>query len=852
MPTLGELDLYLWGEQKDDRAYNKLGAHVREMSGIRGVSFAVWAPNARGVSVVGDFNRWDGRVHMMRTLGSSGVWELFIPGAGGGTNYKYEIRTRDGDLLLKSDPFAQRMEVPPATASVVYESTYQFHDAEWLAERARREWIKCPISIYEVHLGSWRRVPEEGNRPLTYREMAPMLGDYVTRMGFTHVELMPVMEHPFSGSWGYQVSGYFAPTSRYGSPDDLRYLIDEMHRRGIGVILDWVPAHFPKDEFSLGRFDGTALFEHADPRQGDHPEWGTYIFNYGRAEVRNFLTASALYWLGEFHADGLRVDAVASMIYLDYARRDGEWIPNAFGGRENLDAISFIKKLNQDVYRLNPGIMMIAEESTAWTGVSRPVFMGGLGFGFKWDMGWMHDTLEYFTLDPIYRRYHHRDLTFGLLYAWSENFVLPLSHDEVVHGKRAMLAKMPGDRWRQFANQRALFAYMWARSGKKLIFMGEEIGQWREWDHDSSLDWNLLDYSEHRELQVLVRDLNRIYRNEPALWEADTDPAGFRWLDADDADSNMIAFMRTAPSTGRRVICACNFSPVPRSRVRIGAPSPDSIARFSTPTRLRTAAPTPATWAASRRSRFRGTGSRIRSQSSFRPSPSSGSRSRSRAIESAMDDHEEESQQHPTEPLHSISSVEQRDREIIKSERTILTRLGQAVKLADFMAILMVLATFFSAYATWRTALVTSTIFAVADRPFLGVQEVSFERTDTQHPTIVVNIRNFGSIQALDAIVGAHALVDGKVVKDPAEAVSEMDAGILSPNVPHFFYVFIPPEKYQAVAAGKSNLQVHVRMLYKGPAHEKQLCYFERFVYDYRVGTFLASGGDDRCSSDVF
>ncbi|MGA7869805.1 MAG: 1,4-alpha-glucan branching protein GlgB, partial [Candidatus Binatus sp.] len=457
LPTVGDLDLHLWGEQKDDRAYDKLGAHVREMAGIGGVSFAVWAPNARGVSVVGDFNRWDGRVHMMRTLGSSGVWELFIPGLGAGINYKYEIRTRDGGLLLKSDPFAQRMEVPPATASIVYQSKYQFHDAEWLAERERREWIKSPVSIYEVHLGSWRRVPEEGNRSLTYREITPMLGDYVTRMGFTHVELMPVMEHPFSPSWGYQVSGYFAPTSRYGSPDDLRYLIDELHRRGIGVILDWVPAHFPKDEFSLGRFDGTALFEHADPRQGDHPEWGTYIFNYGRAEVRNFLTASALYWLGEFHADGLRVDAVASMIYLDYARREGEWIPNAFGGRENLDAISFIKKLNQDVYRLNPGIMMIAEESTAWTGVSRPVFMGGLGFGFKWDMGWMHDTLEYFTLDPIYRRYHHRDLTFGLLYAWSENFMLPLSHDEVVHGKRSMLSKMPGDRWQQFANLRALY-----------------------------------------------------------------------------------------------------------------------------------------------------------------------------------------------------------------------------------------------------------------------------------------------------------------------------------------------------------------------------------------------------------
>ena len=572
MPTLGDVDLYLWGEQTHDRAYDKLGSHVRVHDGVAGVSFAVWAPDARGLSVVGDFNRWDGRLHMMRTLGSSGVWELFIPGLGAGVNYKYEIRTRDGGLLLKSDPFAQRMEAPPATASVVYESSYEFRDADWMDARARAEHVKSPISIYEVHLGSWRRVPEHGNRSLTYRELAPMLGDYVKDLGFTHVELLPVMEHPFTGSWGYQVSGYFAPTARYGTPDDLRYFIDEMHRRGIGVILDWVPAHFPKDEFSLGRFDGTALFEHADPRQGHHPEWGTYIFNYGRSEVRNFLTASALYWLGEFHADGLRVDAVASMIYLDYARRDGEWIPNVFGGRENLDAISFIKKLNQDVYRLNPGIMMIAEESTAWPGVSRPVFMGGLGFGFKWDMGWMHDTLEYFTLDPIYRRYHHRDLSFGMLYAWSENFMLPLSHDEVVHGKRAMLAKMPGDRWQQFANNRALLGYMWARCGKKLIFMGQEIGQFREWDHDGSLDWNLLDYDEHRDLQTLVRDLNGIYRAEPALWEADTEPSGFRWIEADDADSNLIAFFRIAPSSGRKLVCVCNFSPVVRSGLRIGVP----------------------------------------------------------------------------------------------------------------------------------------------------------------------------------------------------------------------------------------------------------------------------------------
>src|SRR6266481_5276388 len=402
--------------------------------------------------------------------------------------------------------------------------------------------------------------------------MAPMLRDYVSRMGFTHVELLPVMEHPFTGSWGYQVSGYFAPTSRYGTPDDLRYLIDELHRRGIGVILDWVPAHFPKDEFSLGRFDGTSLFEHADPRQGDHPDWGTYIFNYGRAEVRNFLTASALYWLGEFHADGLRVDAVASMIYLDYGRRDGQWIPNAFGGRENLDAISFIKKLNQDVYRLNPGVMMIAEESTAWPGVSRPVFMGGLGFGFKWDMGWMHDTLEYFTLDPVYRKFHQRNLTFGMLYAWSENFVLPLSHDEVVHGKRSLLAKMPGDRWQQFANLRSLYAYMWAHPGKKLLFMGGELGEWDEWDADGSLHWNLLEYAEHRGVHALVRDLNRTYRSTPALYELDFEPAGFRWLEANDAANNVLAFARLDAAGERPLVCVLNLSPVPRYDYRVGMP----------------------------------------------------------------------------------------------------------------------------------------------------------------------------------------------------------------------------------------------------------------------------------------
>jgi 1,4-alpha-glucan branching enzyme len=574
LPTLGEFDLYLWSEQKHERAYDKLGSHLREIDGVAGASFAVWAPTARGLSVVGDFNAWDGRLNMMRVLGSSGVWEIFIPGVRAGAAYKYEIRTQDGSLLLKADPFAQRMEMPPATASVVCDSNYEFRDDDWMRQRATRESVRSPMAIYEVHLGSWRRVPEEGNRSLSYREMATAFGDYVQQLGFTHVQLLPVMEHPFTGSWGYQVSGYFAPTSRYGSPDDLRYLIDELHRRGIGVILDWVPAHFPKDAFSLGRFDGTALFEHADPRQGHHPDWGTYIFNYGRGEVRSFLIASALYWLGEFHADGLRVDAVASMIYLDYGRREGEWIPNAYGGRENLEAISFIKMMNESVYRLNPGIVMIAEESTAWAGVSRPTWMGGMGFGFKWDMGWMHDTLEYISLDPIYRIYHHRDLTFGLLYAWSENFVLPISHDEVVHGKRNLLAKMPGDLWQQFANQRALFGYMWARSGKKHIFMGTEFGQRREWDHDSSLDWNLLQYPEHKGLQTLMRDLNHIYRAEPALWEADTEPSGFRWIEPDDAAANVIAFMRVAPSSGRTVICICNFSPVVRSGHRVGVNRP--------------------------------------------------------------------------------------------------------------------------------------------------------------------------------------------------------------------------------------------------------------------------------------
>jgi 1,4-alpha-glucan branching enzyme len=449
--------------------------------------------------------------------------------------------------------------------------TQPFGDGKWMKERGERDQLRAPVSIYEMHLGSWRR--GENNRFLTYREMAHQLGDYISDLGFTHVEFMPVMEHPFSGSWGYQVTGYFAPTSRFGTPDDFRYLVDSLHNRGIGVILDWVPAHFPTDAFSLARFDGTALFEHLDPRKGFHPEWNTYIFNLARNEVRSFLLASAQIWLEEYHADGIRVDAVSSMLYLDYGRKSGEWIPNEHGGRENLEAISFLQELNRQAYAHHPGVLMIAEESTAWPAVSRPLYVGGLGFGFKWDMGWMHDTLDYFSMDPIYRRYHHRDLTFGLMYAWSENFVLPLSHDEVVYGKRSLLDKMPGDRWRKFANLRSLYGYMWARSGKKLLFMGGEFGQWREWNHDSSLDWHLLGEADHRGVQALVRDLNRLYRNEPALWEADTEPGGFQWIDANNGDENIIAFMRIAKSSNRRIICICNFSPVVRQSYRIGVPA---------------------------------------------------------------------------------------------------------------------------------------------------------------------------------------------------------------------------------------------------------------------------------------
>jgi len=574
LPTLGDLDLHLLGELRHERPYEVLGAHPCELGGVAGVAFAVWAPNACSLSVVGDFNAWDGRVHMMRSMGGSGIWELFIPGLAEGTRYKYEIRPQEGPPYLKTDPWAAAMEMPPATASIIYRSRYRFEDGQWMEARAARDALRTPVSIYEVHLGSWRRVPEEHNRSLTYRELGPALADYVSELGFTHVELLPVMEHPFSGSWGYQVSGYFAPTARFGPPDDLRFLVDYLHRRGIGVILDWVPGHFPTDAFALARFDGTALYEHLDPRLGFQPEWGTYVFNFGRTEVRNFLLASAEWWLREFHADGLRVDAVASMLYLDYARRAGEWIPNAQGGRENLDAVAFLRMLNEQAYARNPGAMTFAEESTSWPAVSRPTYTGGLGFSFKWDMGWMHDTLNYFAKDPAHRRWHHRDLTFGMLYAWRENFVLPLSHDEVVHGKRSLLSKMPGDRWQQFANLRALYGYMWARPGKKLLFMGGEFGQWNEWNHDESLDWNLLEGSEHRGLQALVSELNRIYRAEPALWEADHDEAGTQWVVGDNADDNMIAFLRIAPANGQRLLCVGSFSPVSRDGYRIGVPRP--------------------------------------------------------------------------------------------------------------------------------------------------------------------------------------------------------------------------------------------------------------------------------------
>jgi 1,4-alpha-glucan branching enzyme len=571
-PTFGDLDLHLVGEGRHELLYERLGAHVREHEGIRGTAFAVWAPSARAVSIVGDFNSWDGRLNAMRSLGASGIWELFLPGAEPGVRYKYELLTADGELRLKADPYAFETELPPKTASVVSEPHHAWEDAGWLDRRARQTPLVEPMSIYEVHVGSWRLNPLEGNRSLSYLELADELAAYVTDLGFTHVELLPVMAHPFTGSWGYQITGYYAPTPRYGSPDDLRMFIDRLHQAGVGVFLDWVPAHFPRDDFALARFDGTALYEHSDPRRGSHPDWGTLVFNFGRYEVRNFLISNALFWLREYHIDGIRVDAVASMLYLDYSRREGEWVPNQFGGREDLEAVAFLQELNAVLYGREPGIVTAAEESTAWPGVSRPTYLGGLGFGFKWNMGWMHDTLGYFQQEPIYRRYHHHELTFSMMYAFSENFILPLSHDEVVHGKGSLYSKMAGDRWQKFANLRALYAYMWAHPGKKLIFMGGELAQEAEWSHERSLDWHLLEQREHAGVQALVRDLNRVYREEPALWELDSDPAGFWWLEPNDADRNVLAFARASRGGERVLVFAANLSPVPRPNYRLGLP----------------------------------------------------------------------------------------------------------------------------------------------------------------------------------------------------------------------------------------------------------------------------------------
>ncbi len=572
---LTEHDVYLFNEGSWLRAYEKMGSHPCVLDGEEGVHFAVWAPNAERVSVVGDFNDWTPGKHPLAPRGSSGIWEGFIPGLGPGARYKYHIVSRFGGYqVFKADPYAVRHECPPATASIVWDLAYRWGDSAWMEQRARANALDAPMLIYEVHLGSWMRVPEEGDRWLTYREIAPRLAEHVRRMGFTHVEFLPVMEHPFYGSWGYQVTGYFAPTARYGDPQDFMFLVDTLHQHGIGVILDWVPSHFPRDEHGLAFFDGTHLYEHADPRKGFHPDWHTAIFNYGRNEVRTFLLSSAMFWLDRYHADGLRVDAVASMLYLDYSRGPGEWIPNEYGGRENLEAIAFLRRLNEEIYRHYPDVQTIAEESTAWPMVSRPTYVGGLGFGLKWDMGWMHDTLRYFSRDPIYRKYHHNELTFRLLYAFNENFVLPLSHDEVVHGKGSLLAKMPGDDWQKFANLRLLYGYQYTQPGKKLLFMGAEIAQWREWNHETSLDWHLLQYPPHDGIRRWLQDLNHLARREPALYELDCSPDGFEWIDCNDAENSVLAYLRKSRHSGEELLVVCNFTPVPRQNYRVGVPAP--------------------------------------------------------------------------------------------------------------------------------------------------------------------------------------------------------------------------------------------------------------------------------------
>ncbi len=571
-PLLTDFDIHLLAEGRHWRSYNRMGAQLRTVGGISGVNFAVWAPNATSVSIIGEFNNWDGRRHPMRKLIPSGIWELFIPGLPEGSLYKYRVKTGANEVD-KCDPYGFAAEVPPRTANKVVDlDNYQWHDAGWLAHREKANGLDAPMSIYEVHLGSWRRPVDEPHRWLSYQEIAPQLIDYCKRMGFTHVQFLPVSEHPFSGSWGYQTVGYYAATSRYGSPQDFMYLVDQMHQAGIGVIIDWVPAHFPRDLHGLYRFDGTCLYEHADPRQGEHPDWGTLIFNYGRNEVRNFLLSNALFWLDKYHIDGLRVDAVASMLYLDYSRQPGEWIPNEFGGRENLQAISFIKEFNVITHQEHPGVLTIAEESTAWPSVSRPTYVGGLGFSLKWNMGWMNDTLRYFRHEAIHRKYHHDELTFSLIYAFHENFILPLSHDEVVHGKGSLMDQVPGDLWQKFANLRLLYSYQWTHPGKKLLFMGCEFGQWNEWNYETSLQWHLLQWSSHQGLQKCVADLNAIYRREPALHEVDFDYTGFEWIDTHNYGDSVLCYLRRAKNPADFVLVACNFTPVPRPNYRFGVP----------------------------------------------------------------------------------------------------------------------------------------------------------------------------------------------------------------------------------------------------------------------------------------
>ncbi|MBX3729336.1 MAG: 1,4-alpha-glucan branching protein GlgB [Candidatus Sumerlaeia bacterium] len=574
LPTLGEMDLHFVGEGRHWRLYDKLGAQPMTIDGISGISFAVWAPNARRVSVIGDFNRWDGRLCPMRRMGASGIWEIFLPDLDGGELYKFEVKTRDGQLQLKLDPFAFHAQRRPETAGIVWRrGRYTWNDDAWIAARSHRNWLYEPMAIYEVHLGSWMRSPDDPDEFLGYRDLAPMLVAHCLRYGFNFIEFLPLAEHPFDGSWGYQVTGYFAPTSRFGTPDDFKFLVDELHAAGIGVIIDWVPAHFPKDAHGLRRFDGTALYEHEDPRQGEHKDWGTLIFNYGRNEVRNFLITNALFWVDEFHIDGLRVDAVASMLYLDYSRKEGEWVPNKFGGRENLEAIEFVRQLNEELHGQFPGAFTIAEESTAFTGVSRPTYVGGLGFTFKWNMGWMNDTLEYFSKDPVHRSYHHNDLTFSMVYAFTENFILPISHDEVVHGKGSLLGRMPGDGWRQFANYRLFLAYMWTHPGKKLVFMGCEYAQGREWDFSKSLDWHQAGQGPHGQVEHLLEDLGRLYQAEPALWKYDTEPRGFTWIDCNDSHASVLSYIRWGDN-GDHLVVVSNFTPVAREHYRIGVPWP--------------------------------------------------------------------------------------------------------------------------------------------------------------------------------------------------------------------------------------------------------------------------------------